>query len=1531
MDDHDKHAFGSEGVRVVGADMPIDTTRSPIEPLLHAFRSLAARHDDVRLLLTGKRCPSEIYSVFNELDRHGLTERAQFLPYYERCDRFPIKKPDCDVWVSRHTPGSLIDADYLEQRLASADSDRPKHALFFTSFHPGKQEGNSTLMRRWLEHMKAAGYTVHVVYYMYDIGSVSADMRRKALYDYDLYREVSVVSKLTGANYNGLNLHVDDWCGIEAMDAVGELCERYEYDIAVTNYPWMSAVFDRVQAYTRKILLTHDSFVDRNKRMLEQGYPESGWVSIDREGERIACQRSDVVVAMQENEATGFRELVDPDRVRVIGPIFDRKAIDFPSPTEKLRIGYFGSSNWVNEQNLGEYLKCWANDPELVSKSQIIIGGGVCETLKDFVTSSLLNRVKPLVVGRVASPGDFFSQCDVIVNPERGGTGIKIKTLEAMAHGCAVLTTRGGSVGLNSESPYHAAESFQGAVDLTRKLLDDPEQIEALRQECADVYDRYVQTQREAMNDLLGAPAVPAATEEIQEPIDDSIPDESAPEPYVQPKRPLRVPEYVRQTAADYHYEEFEQLRSRIDIRGKRVLEIGSDSHLASARLFMANGADSVVATNIGDWKSDEPLPDRVEFLACDASEADLPEQSFDIVYGIAVMEHVPDFERLCQAIKRFLKPDGVVYLQGCPMWAGTLGHHVWYSPGMGEGFEETFATGGGKKSQPMQYSFTQNNPIPDWAHLAMSPAEFELMLVHEKGLPATDAEGITKQVYNLDGTLPGSCTNFCSASEVLGIMRSHFEVEHEPIWSDREPNEYFQKAREKYSEEDLRTLGLRVWMTQKGVELKPTIAASETPKVSLVIPFYGVEDFIEDCIKSVISQDYPNLEIIFVDDRSPDRARSIVERYMSKDDRISLVTHDVNQGLGPARNTGVKHATGEFLLFLDSDDYFASPRAVSTLVREARASGCPIVVGSCDRVMSDGQRLAFDRDFDQSQNGQPGTIVSGEEAYLGASFIPGGRYVPMRAWGTLIDRFVYLDSGLEYPPAEHEDLPHTPFLYYHAEKVLYIADVVVTYRDRSDSISNTGWDSGRIRRQGVIWRCIKSNIERFGLEQHMGNTAVKTAEHLVMKLRQNGIKRGAEQAAFDVIEEILKDAQGDLDNGLLFYTLDSLRGVLDFQKYDHTLYSRITGSIPSAKMVEYYRHRIAQPPQVLGSVPVHDAPDLDPKSAEQPSPTQQIEVHTHNAKQDLNERRVEQLLAQFRNDAPNSLKSFPSMLTEGDFALYFDAGRSYQFRGSIVDAGCFVGGTTMSLVQGLMQNPALAEQHDKLNGLIRVYDLFEIDDDYILGHLKKNYPSRDFDGQPSFLGVFEDNLTEYSNLLDIRPGDVMAAGYNDETPIEILGVDLCKALPVTDYVVRTFFPRLLDNALVIQQDYIHQYHPHIHLSMMLLDDCFELDCELRWGGSLSFRLKKPITEEMIAERFGDDLGWYDQADRNTKMLRQLVDRMYFDENRWVLLQVLGIYLANMGRYDQAHGVYLEARERFPYYEIPAEVERLIGTEAAHA
>lgn len=1504
MNQSDECAQHGPRTRVIAADMPILTSQYPVEQLLGAFEKLSRTDDDVRLILSGKRCSEEIYSVWNFIDQHKLTDRVEFLPYYERCDAFPVKKEDCDVWISRHTPGSMINAEYLQNQLATPSPKKQKHALFFTSFHPEKEEGNSTLMRLWLDHLKRAGYIVHVVYYMYDIGAVNADMRRQSLTEYDIYKEVPVTSKLTGANYNGLNVHVDDWCGVEAMEAVDQLVGEYEYDIAITNYPFMSAIFDRISAYTTKVLLTHDSFVDRNRRMLAQGYPESGWVSLDARGEKLACERSDVVVAMQEHEAEKFRKDTDPEKVCVIGPIFETKTIDRPQKHEQLRIGYFGSSNWVNEQNLGEYLKHWAEDPELMERSEIHIAGGVCKTLKDFVPASVLRKVNANMVGRVEHPGDFFATCDVIINPERGGTGIKIKTLEALAHGAPIITTEGGFVGLESENPLHQAKSFEELVGLTKTLLDNGDELEKLREESVSIYERYVSIQTERMNALLGTPIeVDVTTDETPEIVEPEINT---------PTSKLRVPEYVQATCSDYHIEEFERFRQREEIRGKRVLEIGSDFHLASARLFMANGAESVLATNIGDWKSDEPLPEGVEFRVCDASDTDLPEQGFDIIYGIAIIEHIPKYEKLCAALKKCLKPDGVIYFQGCPLWAGTLGHHSWYTSSEGANGEA-----------PIHYSFTENNLIPDWAHLAMGHEELSSLLV-DKGVPKEHADGIVHYVYNLDGTMVGSCSNFYSASEVLKHLGEAFDVEADPITSKRKPNEYFFAARENYSEYDLRTLGLRLWMTHKDAPARKRDEHA-TPKVSIVIPFYGVEAFIEECIVSVLALDYPDLEIIFVDDQSPDGARHIVEQYMQKDSRITLVTHEKNQGLGPARNTGVQHANGMYLFFLDSDDYMSSSDAITKLVRDAQSTGCKVVIGSCDRIMTDGQRLNFDRDFDLSHGGNPGTIVFGRDAYLGASFIPGGQYVPMRAWGTLIDRFMYLESGLEYPPAEHEDLPHTPFMYHYAGKVLYSSDIVATYRDRSDSISNTGWDSGKICRQGLIWTKIRENIIRFGLDEHMGDTAVKTTEHLVMKLRQNGIQAGAERDAFDIIEEILTDATGDLNEDLLFYMLDSLRGMLDFQKYDYNLYHKLTGNIPNAKMAAYYRHRLSTGLPAMGAIPIHAPTPKPPASAPKDIQLAEVKQMGDKAQFDLNHSRCQRIISAYKSDAPKVLRKFPSMLTVGDKALYFDAGRKYQFKGSIVDAGCFVGGTTMSLVQGLLRNPLLEEHPGEIEKLIRVYDLFKIDDDYILEHLERNYPKHDFSKDKSFLKVFEDNMREFAHMLDVRPGDVIEAGYQDDTPIEILGVDLCKALPVTDFVVREFFPRLILGARVIQQDFIHQYHPHIHLSMMILEDYFDLDYEIQWGGSVSYVLKKTITPEVIVERFGDDSSWYNKKTQNEMLLKKLEEKMLYDENRWVIMQVLSIYYNAMNDLPSAQAKAAQLGDLFPQFDIPEEVRRLTG------
>ncbi|WP_455145936.1 glycosyltransferase family 2 protein [Brachyspira pilosicoli] len=92
--------------------------------------------------------------------------------------------------------------------------------------------------------------------------------------------------------------------------------------------------------------------------------------------------------------------------------------------------------------------------------------------------------------------------------------------------------------------------------------------------------------------------------------------------------------------------------------------------------------------------------------------------------------------------------------------------------------------------------------------------------------------------------------------------------------------------------------------------------------KLSIVIPIYNVEKYLEDCLNSVINQTLKEIEIICVDDCSTDNSFTILEEFAKKDDRIKVLKHDINRGLGPARNTGIKASQGEYVGFIDSDDY---------------------------------------------------------------------------------------------------------------------------------------------------------------------------------------------------------------------------------------------------------------------------------------------------------------------------------------------------------------------------------------------------------------------------------------------------------------------------------------------------------------------------------------------------------------------------------------------------------------------------------
>lgn len=350
--------------------------------------------------------------------------------------------------------------------------------------------------------------------------------------------------------------------------------------------------------------------------------------------------------------------------------------------------------------------------------------------------------------------------------------------------------------------------------------------------------------------------------------------------------------------------------------------------------------------------------------------------------------------------------------------------------------------------------------------------------------------------------------------------------------------------------------------------------AVSE-PKVTVIIPFYQVELYIGACIESVLGQDYPNLEILLVDDASTDNSRLIANRFAADDPRLRILTHDKNRGPGPARNTGARAATGTWLIYLDSDDLLARPTAIRSLVAAALGSNCRVVIGSCDQLLPDGSIVDFDRGYDLQLGGKPGQVMAGIDAYRAAWGRPDGAWLPIRATGLLIETLYYNELGLEFPRGEHEDLCFTPILYYRSGGVYYNQEIVLLYRYRYDSISNTPWSAARIRRYAETWRSMGASLRRYGLEEQLGNTAIKFAESMLWKLQAHSADHACDEDILCTLEEILTDAGNTSDIPLFCWTMDQIRRSCDFIFQDSTRYRRLTAGLSSETLLLYYRSRL--------------------------------------------------------------------------------------------------------------------------------------------------------------------------------------------------------------------------------------------------------------------------------------------------------------------------------------------------------------------
>lgn len=212
---------------------------------------------------------------------------------------------------------------------------------------------------------------------------------------------------------------------------------------------------------------------------------------------------------------------------------------------------------------------------------------------------------------------------------------------------------------------------------------------------------------------------------------------------------------------------------------------------------------------------------------------------------------------------------------------------------------------------------------------------------------------------------------------------------------------------------------------------------------ISIVVPIYNVEKYLNRCVDSILNQTYRDIEIILVDDGSPDRCGSICDEYQKRDTRIKVI-HKKNGGLSDARNAGIKMAHGEYITCIDSDD-FISPFFLENLWTAMKKSKCEIATSwFVDYYEGDKIPKAQKLDIKDIQ------VLNREKFYERLLCQDG---VEVSAWGKLYKSNLF--QGVEYPVGKlYEDIPTTYLLVEKTTRIAVIPNVDYFYFQRKTSIA---------------------------------------------------------------------------------------------------------------------------------------------------------------------------------------------------------------------------------------------------------------------------------------------------------------------------------------------------------------------------------------------------------------------------------------------------------------------------------------------
>ncbi len=303
-------------------------------------------------------------------------------------------------------------------------------------------------------------------------------------------------------------------------------------------------------------------------------------------------------------------------------------------------------------------------------------------------------------------------------------------------------------------------------------------------------------------------------------------------------------------------------------------------------------------------------------------------------------------------------------------------------------------------------------------------------------------------------------------------------------------------------------------------------------PKISVIIPVYKVEKYLPRCLDSVMEQTFKDFEVICVNDGSPDNSGAILEEYAAKYDNFKVITQE-NQGLSAARNTALPEAKGDYIIFIDSDD-FVHPQFLEHLYNAQQQTQCDIV--GCDF-----QKIKCERDCLR------GNIAAVKPKIYGNALdvlLHPKNFIHFNVWNKLYKREVIGD--IEFVPGMYfEDWVYNCCVFERAQSFAWIKDRLYGYRLSGNSIMRSQMTPEKIDSYVLGIKTVYDYFKQNAPEKW--NHVLKTRIARTVKMMMNHTKRAHSRELRQYVSRILSNLKQE---GLISYRGLSLKNKLKLFRF---------------------------------------------------------------------------------------------------------------------------------------------------------------------------------------------------------------------------------------------------------------------------------------------------------------------------------------------------------------------------------------------